>query len=396
MKVSFLGQGYEPESKNSVGNHLLDFLARKDFHSFIGISAFASEAGVLGLAERIEGAKKNFKSIILIVGVDEEGTSKEALYEINNLKIDSYIFHQKESPIFHPKIYVFIGDKETKFILGSSNLTGRGLFNNVESSLLIEFENKDKDGLRLINEFFEYYDNLLHFKDLNLFKISEETIKNFIALGIVPNESTRRKRHGKNPVDITKTESKSTFSIPKRPTAKVPSFFRGKPKTIKPIAKFLEELGITDFGGIEPGSLAWQKLSLSQSDAQHVPSGTAITANLKLSQAKFKVDGDIINQTNYFRHTVFNDLNWVKTKTESKTYEEALCKFDIKILGKSVGIHELKLSHDIVRVAGQGNTPTWLHWGNALLPILGKMNVTGKTLSLYYPSKDSVYSIVIS
>ena len=152
MKIIFLGQGYEPESKNSVGNHLLNLLSQKGFHTFTVISAFATEVGVVGLADYIVSAKNNFKKLNLIVGIDQEGTSKEALREINNLKINSYIFHQEEPPIFHPKIYLLEGAKETKLILGSSNMTARGLFGNVESSLHVEFSNTDKEGKNLLAE----------------------------------------------------------------------------------------------------------------------------------------------------------------------------------------------------------------------------------------------------
>lgn len=64
MNVIFLGQGYEPESKNSVENHLLNFLSQKSFHTFTGITSFASEAGVVGLADHIVSANKNFKKLI--------------------------------------------------------------------------------------------------------------------------------------------------------------------------------------------------------------------------------------------------------------------------------------------------------------------------------------------
>lgn len=107
MNITFLGQGYEAESKDSVGNYLINLLGKDIFHSFTGISAFASEAGIIGLSEYIERAKNHFDQINIVVGIDQEGTSKEALYEIANLKINGYIFYQREPPIFHPKIYLF-------------------------------------------------------------------------------------------------------------------------------------------------------------------------------------------------------------------------------------------------------------------------------------------------
>ncbi len=57
MNLQLLGQGYEPESENSVGKQLMKFLVDTDFHSFIGISAFASQSGVIGLGKFIAEAK---------------------------------------------------------------------------------------------------------------------------------------------------------------------------------------------------------------------------------------------------------------------------------------------------------------------------------------------------
>ncbi len=96
MKISFLGQGLENASVNAVGNHLMNFLSSKAFDTFTGISAFASESGIFGLSECIKSACNNFKSLNLIVGIDLEGTSKEALEEILGLNINSYIFYQQE------------------------------------------------------------------------------------------------------------------------------------------------------------------------------------------------------------------------------------------------------------------------------------------------------------
>ena len=163
MKISFLGQGIEPTSKNAVGNLLVKYLKEKKFNSFTGFSAFASEAGIYGLSGHINSAKKNFKNLTIIVGIDQGGTSKEALEEILSLNIESYIFYQKENPIFHPKFYLFEGTNDVKIILGSSNLTGTGLFTNIESSLLVEFNQTDKDGLALLSELKTYYKSLLNF-----------------------------------------------------------------------------------------------------------------------------------------------------------------------------------------------------------------------------------------
>jgi HKD family nuclease len=396
MKSIFLGQGFEAISANAVGNYLIGYLNSEDFHSFTGISAFASEAGIFGLAGHIEHAKKNFTTLRLIVGIDQEGTSEEALKEITNLDIDSYIFYQSESPIFHPKIYLFEGSKNIRLIIGSSNLTARGLFTNVESSLLIEFDNDDLEGLTLLTELKAYYNSLFDLSDPNLFKIDSSTIADFIAKGIVPDEATRRRIYSAKaaPGNSITTTLPGGAIIPKRATARISNLFPAKSRGSGMASG---DPRIPNTGSISPIAptrptqinaasqqkmLVWQKLSLSQSDAQQVSSGTAVTANLKLSQARFRVDNVFIDQTTYFRNSIFNALTWVKTKPNNNSYEEAFCSFDITILGNPIGIQVLKLSHDPVRIAGQGNTPTWLHWG-ALLSTMQQTNITGKTLDLY-------------
>ena len=156
MKITFLGQGFESESKKSVGNTIIQLFKENKFSSFTGISAFASEAGVVGLSECITSGAEFYKTLNLIVGIDQEGTSKKALKEINDLGINSYIFYQKESPIFHPKIYLFEGQNDTTLIVGSSNLTARGFFGNIESSLMVEFKNDNADGIKLLKEVKDY------------------------------------------------------------------------------------------------------------------------------------------------------------------------------------------------------------------------------------------------
>jgi len=409
MKSTFLGQGFESSSVDAIGNYLIKYLNQQDFHSFTGISAFASEAGIFGLSGHIQTAKNVFKNLSLIVGIDQEGTSKEALEEILNLNIGSYIFYQNEAPIFHPKIYLFEGDKEIKLIVGSSNLTGRGLFTNVESSLLLEFDIMDKEGAALMINLKTYYKSLFDFSDSNLFKLSKAVIDDFNAMGIVPDESERRRIYNTKKISATPaaTPNISIITVPRRTTARIPANFPVKPRAattgsiIQPPSTIVTPVTVQPAVIIQPlpviqqsRVLVWQKLSLSQSDAQHVPTGTAITGNLKLSQARFKLNGVLINHNTYFRNQVFQNLSWAKTKATSATYEETICNFDVTILGTSYGIQLLKLSFDPVRISNQANTPSWLHWGNALMSILHQINVTGHTLNLYQSGQSFSIEIV--
>ena len=329
----------------------------------------------------VAGARERYNSLSLIVGVDQEGTSREALTQILALDLSSYVFYQNEPPIFHPKIYLFEGANRKSLIVGSSNLTARGIFGNIESSLLIEFENDDPDGVRLLTDLKTYFTGLFQLNDPNLFRLTTALIESLAARGIVPSERTRQRKHQKR----TTTDDGSPviddgLIIPRRATSRIPAPIRNRPAADPVLASVNEELEITE--PAQQRALVWSKERLSRSDSQHVLQGSNPTGNLKLSQGGFRLNDILIDQETYFRNTIFNHLNWVRTKPNSTTYEESFCNFRIRILGNDRGTHSIKLSHDSVRVANQNNTPTWLHWGQ-LTAILQETNITGRTLNLY-------------
>lgn len=242
--------------------------------------------------------------------------------------------------------------------------------------------------MALLSEIKTYYKPLLNFSDPNIFKINNKVINDFYLDGIVPDEVTRKRNYSKT----TSLTGGNKSKVPKRIVPKVPSsIFPSKNKESKPIT-LIPAVPVS--ASPISKNLVWKKLKLSNSDAQDVPAGTAITGNLKLAQARFKLGTTIIDQKTYFRNQVFNKLNWVKTKPHSSTYEETFGVFDISISGKPIGKFTLKLSHDSSRVAGQGNTPTWLHWGRTVIPILQKNNLSGKTLNLYEVNQDFLIDIV--
>lgn len=392
MQIQILGQGYEPKSELSVGNQLIKFLSDKEFHSFTAIAAFASQAGVNGLSKHINEAKKHIANFTIVVGVNQKATSKEALDALNNLDINSYVFYAPPPfPIFHPKVYLFEGIDKSELIIGSSNITRPGLFSNVELSLLVSINNNIAEDIKIVTQLKEYFKGIFEGNDPNLNVITKELIADFVKDGIVPTEAEIKEEREKNKSkEKSPTESIISKIFPKREIAKIPVEFSGSPR-----AKIQQSSEIyKSEQPVEALELKWQK-QLSQSDAQFVPNGTSPTNNLKLTQAKFKVNGKIIDQKTYFRDIVFKNLDWNKTKLGNSQYEETKCNFDITILGKNLSKQELKLSHDFGRVSGQANVPTWLHWNKILLPDFQENNITGKTLSLYSTNNSKEFKITI-
>jgi len=382
MKITFLGQGLESESKNAVGHYLIKYLKSSSFHSFVAISAFASQAAIVGLSDTIEEAKKAFKQLTIIVGIDQEGTSKETLEEILKLNVDSYIFYQTESPIFHPKIYLFEGDNDVKIILGSNNLTGSGLFTNVEGAFLVEFTSGDVENDSLLTEFKNYYKSLLNFSDPNLFKIEDSIINDFVLKGIVPDEATRKTRYAKKSENNIATESTS-LSIPKRKVATLPYIFKKK-KTIQDFSNSAinSEIFITD------EELLWDSGPLTERDL-NIPTGstTNATGSILLKKGKLKE----IDQRHHFRDVIFGSLPWVNDTNASTSHlQRTTAFFAIFIGGISQGVFPLLLTHNTKtdsKSYKQKNSMTSLSWGDAK-SIIAKRELIGKSIKLYGHLQD--------
>lgn len=396
MNINLLGQGFEEESANSVGNLLIKFFADKDFHTFIGISAFASQAGIKGLSKHIKTAKKHLNIITIVTGVDQKGTSKEALEELLALNIKAFVFYQPSITIFHPKIYLFEGNDKCELIIGSSNLTSQGLFTNLEASLHVSIDNTSVSDRKIVEQLKEYFKGIFDHTDPNLKKLDKKLIVDLVKAKVVPTEEERKAAQDKT----EKAERKETESIiskifPPRAISKIPSEFRGTRKpTTKPTAS---TAAIHTGGAIAKGKLVWKKINIPRSIAQQVLEGTAIRGVIGLGDAGFKVKGVTINRNTYFRHTVFGKLKWtIKERKNNSPLEETHCKFNIIILGKNLGEHELRISHDPEREANQNNILTDIHWGKTLNAYLRQNSIVGKTLFLYSPAKgSSVFSIVV-
>ncbi|MCO5234901.1 MAG: phospholipase D family protein [Chitinophagaceae bacterium] len=392
MNIALLGQGFEATLHNSVGSKLIKFFANKDFHTFTGISAFASQAGIRGISKHIKTAKNHLNTITIVTGVDQKGTSMEALQELLALDIGAYVFYQPSITIFHPKVYLFEGPDKSELIIGSSNLTTQGLFTNVEASLLVSIDNSVEADRKIVKQLKDHFRSIFEFTDPNLKKLNKKIIADLVKAKVVPTEAERKAAQDK----AEKAERKETENIiskifPKRATAKIPSEFRG---TKKPTTKTAAATAGTDGSASAKGKLVWTRKKLPSSSVQGGSSGTNPTGGLRLVQDDFISGGSKIDQTSYFKN-LFSKYAWKQVKT-TPYVETAKVPFEVTIKGVYHGQFDLEVRHKPSGEAGQHNYTTSISWGS-VGSIIRKVNLTGSRLDLYAPKgKDKPFQIVIS
>lgn len=187
MKATFLGHGLNAENKFNVGKQIVISLADNKYNCFNGFVAFAAVSGVLTILKNLKLASTNYSQIRFFIGVDNMGTSKEALELLLKENIETYIFHDKREYItYHPKIYIFEGPVFTRIIIGSSNLTNSGIKTNIEASVQIDFRTKtDKQGEKLLSEIKTNFAELLSLKSKQLTRLTTELIEKLVSDNLI-------------------------------------------------------------------------------------------------------------------------------------------------------------------------------------------------------------------
>ena len=96
MDTIIIGQGYNLKENTSVGKELIGLFKSHRYNSFTCLVAFASQGGVSALSKEIQEAKGRGCQLTIILGVDQKGTSKEALEEVLSWGVNAKIYHTNE------------------------------------------------------------------------------------------------------------------------------------------------------------------------------------------------------------------------------------------------------------------------------------------------------------
>lgn len=220
MDTVIIGQGYNLQENTSVGKELIEQFNSERYDSFTCLVAFASYGGISALSPYIKKEKERGVNIKVILGVDQKGTSKEALEEVLSWNVDSKIYHTQSINIFHPKIYLFENIDIFTLIVGSNNLTEMGLVKNIECSLLI----KDIKSNPVHRKFYDYWNSILDGTEVNLYPITQDLIDRLYANGIITTEESRAARYD-NGKDATSSSSTRTITFNSAPIQTNPNGF---------------------------------------------------------------------------------------------------------------------------------------------------------------------------
>lgn len=313
------------------------------------------------------------------IGVRNGSTTAQSLAALLKLGVETYaVDTATRSRIFHPKLYLAIGPTQARAIIGSANLTHPGLFNNIEASSDISLDLTDPLDKAFSDTMIAGFDDLLINHPLHCFKVVDgRHIVDLMRQGLLEDERNPKTQTAMGAGTQGSITSKKRINLPYVGSPKKP-----KVKKPKPIPAIVA--GAAPSSTPILGQLVWLKPSLPASDLQLNPGHAP--GVLRLTQAKYKVGGTVIDQTTYFRNQVFSGLTWTYNPVAQK--DEAVAPVSLIIAGVYVGDFDIPLSHKPAWAAGQGNYTTGLHWSGATNHIKHH-GLVGRALKLYQPASAS-------
>jgi len=403
MKIRFTGQPFAGYP------NLMDFVehARDEGYDELRIAvAWAKRSGLGRVWDALADFRAQGGRVILVVGVSEGGATKEGLQLALTAADESYVFHDPQRT-FHPKVYFASSSGKRSLMVGSSNLTAGGLSWNYEASLWVDWD--AGEGTDVTDEVEAWFATLIASTDsckpLTPALIDDLEASADIVLGSESRGRRVQRKKSDAPEDndssivatisgLFKTVKGGLRKLPGLSAKITPSV--ASPKPAAP-ARTAGATGTSTNSPVKAGPAPfplddvqrrWVKL-LDHTAAQQVKSANSNpTGNLRLSQEEAAID-----HKRYFRDDFFGGLPW--TPTEGKASEqEVVVGFHSWIDGQDLGVQELRLSHDLNRVSGQGNVPTVLHWG-PLGVLLRSTNYIGFYVSIERTTSGE-YNLVIS
>ncbi|MFA4934413.1 MAG: phospholipase D-like domain-containing protein [Candidatus Methanoperedens sp.] len=143
--------------------------------------AFLKYSGYDLIKENIFECLENGGEMEFLVGLDFNTTDAKAIKALQEIESDNpmlrcYCFSdtlKNDTPVFHPKLYLLNNGSQATVIVGSSNLTGGGLKNNIEVNAII----KAHIGHEVISDVYGLY-NRIKFRS-KLFKPDADYLKNY-------------------------------------------------------------------------------------------------------------------------------------------------------------------------------------------------------------------------
>jgi HKD family nuclease len=159
--------------------------------------AYIRNSGVNPIISTLEAIKKRGGKIKIVTSDQMGITEKEAILSLLDIGVEIKVY-VNANKVFHPKAYIFKGAKNSKYIIGSSNISRSAFFDGVEWNLFFDNSNPVSSSIE------KSFDDIWSSTDVNI--VSKENIDSHF-------NSTREQilKHFEEKEDAVVAESEQTL-----------------------------------------------------------------------------------------------------------------------------------------------------------------------------------------
>lgn len=379
---------FQPFGGAVHSSEVSDLLQAEGMDKVLIASAFVNRAGVEALSNALKG-----RDTTVYVGIRNGATTLQGIHALNQLQAMVHTVDTgKIARIFHPKLYMSYCESRAHVLIGSANLTHAGLHNNIEIGTYLELDRSDAGDAAFVDSLLTRFNSLRN--DYPQHCAQVHTVRQLINLmrsGLIEDERNPRRAATGTSAISDGTSSRITIDPIDLPFV-LPTKRKVKKKSATGASIKRKALRAVAPPPPAYGPLMWEKPNLPKGDLQLLTQGHS-SGVLRLTKAGFRVGEDLIDQTKYFRYTVFSDLDWLPDPDEPDK-ERAFADFSLVVRGVHVQQFKLKLTHNPNWEAGQNNYTTGLHWGPAK-QYISENSLIGSALRLYGRTKTSPFVIEI-
>lgn len=189
VRISFINPLDQPIGRRRLLAELREGLQDEAFSRFRMIVAFAKSGPLLRLKSIIDERRAKGLRIEAIFGIDQLGTSAEALTFALDCFDRVYIVRERNLT-FHPKMYAFRGPKAARLFVGSNNLTVGGTETNFEAAVRVDLDLPD--DAEALEAFSDSWNEMLP-RTCPASKVLDRALLNeLLRDGTVPDEAAMR------------------------------------------------------------------------------------------------------------------------------------------------------------------------------------------------------------
>ena len=139
LRFSLIRPLDQPPATRRLLRDLKDGLQDPRFTHFSVIVAYAKSGPLARLQPLLLDWRAAGKTSVAVFGVDQQGTTKDAL-ELALRLFDRVYITREPGITFHPKLYLFKGPRDAHAFIGSNNLTVGGTEKNFETAVHLELD----------------------------------------------------------------------------------------------------------------------------------------------------------------------------------------------------------------------------------------------------------------